>query len=251
MKEKTNSIVASAVTGMIAYMLTDTIHEVIGHGGTCLLIGQHINLLTSAFFRSSPGSFITDLSGPFANLLAGLIIYNILQNRLNGSLLSSYFLLTLMAYNLFWFSGTILQSAFSSHGDWTYTLTKLHVGTMKIPILLIAGILAYILSIKLVRNQLTRLNLHFPEIWLRKSIQYSLLFAALAAIVAALFYNPDRITAAKEGLLEMVASLPILFTRRRNVAETKEVPMKTNWIFYSFVGLVFIGFCFTLGKGIY
>lgn len=234
---------------MIAFMLTDTIHEVIGHGGTCLLIGQHINLLTSVFFRSSPGSFITDLGGPFANLLVGLVIYNILQHRLNRSLLSSYFLLTWMAYNLFWFSGTILQSAFSGHGDWTYTLTKLRVGTMKIPILLIAGILAYILSIKLVRNQLTRLNLDFPEISLRKSIRYTWLFAALAAIVAGLFYTPDRITAAKEGLLEMVASLPILFIRRRNVAETEDVPVKANWIFYSFVGMLFIGFCFTLGAG--
>lgn len=125
MEEKIKSIVTVSFIGIIAYMCTDVIHEVIGHSGTCLILGNKIDLLTSAFFKSSPGSFITDLGGPVSNLLFGVLTYFILKSVVNKSLLSSFFLLNLMSYNFFWFSGTILQSSFSKTGDWTYFMTVL------------------------------------------------------------------------------------------------------------------------------
>lgn len=246
MKEKTTTIIALSLTGVLAYICADVIHEVIGHSGTCLLLGNKIRLLTSAFFKSSPGSFITDLGGPVANLLFGLLIYLILKYKINKSLFSSYVLLTVMSYNLFWFSGTILQSSFSKIGDFTYMMIKLHAGIAAKPILIIAAFIAYALSLRIIREQFLSLKLRFTEISLKQSIRYSYLFAALAAIIAGLFFLPDRIAASKEDLLEMVASLPILFIRSKNENETEQVTIKTNWIFYILVSIAFIIFCMTL-----
>ena len=251
MKEKTNSIITLSLIGIMAYMCADIIHEVIGHGATCLIIGNEINLLTSVFFRSSPGSFITDLGGPISNLLFGLLIYVILKHKINRYLLSSLLLLTTMSYNFFWFSGTILESSFSKNGDWTYMMTKLNAGIFAKPILVITGIIAYSLSIKLIRNQFSIFKLRFPAISLKQSIYYSYFFATLAAIIAGLFFIPDRISASKEGLLEMVGSLPILFIKFVDVKEANQIDTKTKWIFHFSVCIVFIIFCFTLGKGIY
>jgi hypothetical protein len=111
--EKINSIIASAFIGIAAYVCTDVIHEVIGHAATNLITGKEIKLLTSVYFRSEPGTVITDLSGPALNLAFSLLIYFILKTKLNKPLLPSLFLLFLMTFNFFWFSGTILESGYS------------------------------------------------------------------------------------------------------------------------------------------
>src|SRR5690348_16057694 len=93
--------------GALAYFATDAIHEVLGHAAACLLQGNRILLLNSAFFRSTPGSFATDLAGPVANLGATLAL--ILFLRREGPAGSTRFFLRLLcAFNLFWASGEMV-----------------------------------------------------------------------------------------------------------------------------------------------
>jgi len=137
--------------GAGAFMLTDTLHEVVGHGGACLLIGQKITLITSVYFRSRPGSFLTDIGGPAANLVFGLLIYGLLKTTKNLSPLTRIFLMFGMADNFFWFSGTLLQSSFSKTGDWVYAIKELHIGDFGRPALIIAAIAAYWISIRMIK----------------------------------------------------------------------------------------------------
>ncbi len=67
MTEQKSKLFTLAMTGILSYMITDVIHEVIGHGGVCFIIGSKINLLTSAYFKSSPGNIFVDIGGPIAN----------------------------------------------------------------------------------------------------------------------------------------------------------------------------------------
>lgn len=249
MNEKTNNIITSAMVGIIAYICADIIHEVLGHGSVALFQGNQISLLTSAFFKSTPGSILTDLGGPLSNLIFGFLLFTILKYRQNMLFLTSLLLATIMSYNFFWFSGTILQSGFSKAGDWTFTVALLNIGILSQPFLIIIGIIAYIVSIKLVANRFS--NLRFSKITLKQSTYYAYLFGTLAAIVAGLFFAPDRISSSKEGLLEMIASLPVLFMNKRENEKAKLITVKTNWIFYLTVCAAYILFCLSLGKGIY
>ncbi len=240
-----------ALTGIAAYMLADIFHEVIGHGGGCLIVGQHINLISSAFFRSSPGSFITDLSGPVVNLIFGLLIFTFLNGNKNLPSAYRFLLLLTMAYNLFWFSGTILQSSFSKRGDWTYFITQMNIGSAGKPILIITGIAAYYFSIRLMSKQIQLFSSKFSDFPLKKAIYYSYFAAAVAAFIAGLFFAPDRINAAKEGLLEMIASIPMLLIKIEKQSETANFKSENNTAFNLIICVVFVLFCFTLGHGIF
>jgi len=252
MGEKTNSIIISASIGIVAYMFTDIIHEVIGHSSAALIAGYDITLLTSVYFRSNPTNFIIGLCGPISNLIFGLLLFTFLKYKAIKSPLTKLLLTTIMAYNLFWFSGTIIQSSFSKIGDWTFAIARLNIGTFEKPLLIVFGIIAYLLSIKLVANRLYDLKFNFSGITLKQSTFYAYFLGALAAIVAGLFYAPDRIIASKEGLLEMIASLPILFIVKRINGEAEQtITAETYWIFYVSVCVAYILFCLTLGKGIY
>lgn len=252
MNEKINSIITSSLVGITAYMCTDIIHEVIGHSSAALIFGYDITLLTSVYFRSNPINFIIGLCGPLANLFFGLLLFAFLKYKTIKSSLFKILLTTIMAYNLFWFSGTIIQSSFSKTGDWTFAIAQLNIATFAKPLMIILGIVAYYLSIKLVANRLFNLNFTFSEISLKQSIFYTYFFGVFAAMLAGLFYDSDRILASKEGLLEMIASLPILFIANRINQGTKQlIKIKTNWTFNISVCVAYILFCFTFGKGIY
>ena len=251
MNEKTNSIITSASIGITAYMFTDIIHEVIGHSSSALIAGYDITLLSSVYFKSNPINLIIDLCGPLSNLFFGILLFVILKSKTFKSPLIKLFLTTLFAYNLFWFSGTILESSYNKTGDWTYAVAQLNIGALTKPLLIIVGIIAYLLSIKLVANIFSDLKFRFSKITLRQSTYFAYFFGILAAIVAGLFFAPDRIAASKEGLMEMVASLPILLMNRKEKENNKQLTDKTNWISYFAVFITYVLFCLTLGKGIY
>ncbi len=231
-------------------MFADILHEVVGHAGTCLMQGHKIKLLTSVYFRSSPGSIITDIGGPVSNLFSALLIYFILNRAKNLILLSRLLLLNLMSYNLFWFSGTVLQSSYNKTGDWSFAMTEINIGMFGNFILVVGGIAAYIFSIKLIKAQVINFTSYFPEFQLKQSIYYSYFAAAIAAIIAGLFFEANRGHAAFESLLEMIASLPILFIIIGNKATHSIYETKSRYIFSIAVCLLFIVFCLTLGQGI-
>lgn len=251
MNEKANNIISSGLIGVCAYMCADIAHEVIGHAFVALIIGNTITLLTSVFFKSSPGSIIVDLGGPLSNLFFGLLIFVFLKYRPNKTFFPSFLLTMIMAYNLFWFSGTLIQSGFSKAGDWTFAVDQLNIEALNKPFLIISGIIFYCIVTKLVVNVFSNLRFRFPEISLKQSTHYAYIFGILASILAALFFASNWITASREGVLEMLASLPILFVNKKENPNEKQMTFATNLTFYFSVLALYILFCLTLGRGIY
>jgi len=241
-------IMTVSAVGVAAYMLADVLHEVVGHGGACLIIGHRIDLISSVYFKSHPGSFLIDLGGPVSNLFFGLLIHGFLKRRKHLSLFSAFLLLNIMTYNLFWFSGTILQSGFST-GDWTYSINELHIGTLGKPVLIIAGIMAYLLSIKITRRHVNRMKEIFTGFQLKQSILYAWLAAVTAAVIAGLFFKYDRMHAAFEGLLEAIGALPIIFITGKQTKANNYQPA-TSPVFVVVIFVLFVAFCLALGRGI-
>ncbi len=250
MIEKIKEIISYSLIGVAAYMATDIVHEVFGHAGTCLIIGQKIKLLTSVYFRSQPGSIITDLGGPLANLSFGLLIFYFLKMKRNFPILLRLLLFLTMLYSFYWFSGTIIESSFSGSGDWTYLIKQLDLRGLGKIILIITGMAAYYFSIRLNYRQFNEIRFTFSEFPLKQFIYGSYIAATLAAVIAGLFFTPDRIMAAREGLLEMIASMPIIFIGSKDKLRIEAYNIKSNLRIFNFiVTIIFILFCFTLGRG--
>ncbi|MDH1882802.1 MULTISPECIES: hypothetical protein [Empedobacter] len=247
MSKQKSKLFYLATVGILSYVVADIIHEVIGHGGTSLIIGNKIELLTSVYFKSSPGNIFVDIGGPIANLIFGGFTFYILTRKSFDKL----FLFQVTAYNLFWLSGTILHSAISKTGDWTFAVKEV-VGEPYAKILLIfTGILFYFIILRVLNFYLsTKNNEQHIEPLTKKNIFYSFIFASVAAFVAGLFFQSDRLHSALEGLLEMASSLPILFLKFGENSFEESYKSKPNYFLELIVIIIYIAFCLTLGKGI-
>jgi hypothetical protein len=155
-----------------------------------------------------------------------------------------------MAYNFCWFSGTVLQSGFSKTGDWTYAIGQLNIGSARKPVLLVAGIIAYLVSLKLVRLQANRFEQACPAFPLKRNMVYAYLAVAMAATVSGLFFQQNRTDAALEGFLEAIGLLPILFVIPGKQTKASQYEMNASPVVTTLVFVLFIAFCFTLGKGL-
>jgi hypothetical protein len=103
--------------GTISYIIADIVHEVIGHGGACLLAGGKITLLTSVYFRSEVHSFITDTFGPLANLVTGILIWTLLRKVNYSKIYFQLLLLHIMTFNFFWFSWQCFYTGITNKGE--------------------------------------------------------------------------------------------------------------------------------------
>ena len=250
MNNKIENIITFSLTGAAAYITTDIIHEVLGHSFITLILGHKITLLSSVYFRSNPGSLITDIAGPVCNLLSASLLLFILKRKNDLALLSRLLLFLIMSYNFFWFSGTLLQSGLSSSGDWTYTMQRYNLGIFGTILLITLSIIAFYLSIGFCREQIKEINFNFSIFPLRQFIRYSYIGATVSAAIAGLFFAPDRLLAAREGLYEMLASIPIIFIASKDKSIINDYKIKSRpAAFNVIVILLFILFCFTLGRG--
>lgn len=247
MSEQKNKLFYLATVGILSYIVADIIHEVIGHGGTCLIIGNKIELLTSVYFKSSPGNILVDIGGPISNLIFGCLTFYILTKTSFAKL----FLFQVTAFNLFWFSGTILHSAISKTGDWTFAVKEIVSETYSKILLIIAGILFYVIILR-VLNFLLNIKNKGQQIepLTKRNIFYSFISASVAAFIAGLFFQSDRLHSALEGLLEMAASLPILFLKFGDNSFDENYKFKPNYFLGLTVLIIYLAFCLTLGKGI-
>jgi hypothetical protein len=249
--QKIQNKITFSFIGITAYIFTDVVHEVMGHTGTAFVLGIHTTLLTSVYYRSNPGNFIVSLGGPTANLILAALLFFILRRKTNLSFHTSLFLLIALSYNLFWFSGTLLDSSFNRMGDWSYAVKMLNIGTFGKPLLILAGIIAYIVSFRIIRPHVAKMKERFPGYPLKHGIYFSYYAAVIAAVAAGLLFAPGRMHAALEGLLEMIASLPILFLRTKQDVKINHAIKRPPLVFYGMVGILFAVFCLTMGHGLF
>lgn len=247
MNHQNSKLLYLATVGILSYVIADIIHEVIGHGGTCLLIGNKIELLTNVYFKSSPGNSLVDIGGPIANLIFGGLAFYMLTKTSFARL----FLFQITAYNLFWFSGTIVQSAFSKTGDWTYAVKEVVSDPYAKIVLIVAGIVCYVIILRVLNAYIRSKNQQKQmEPLTKQNVFYSFIFAAVAAFLTGLFFQSDRLHSALEGLLEMAASLPILFLKFEDSSLQENYIFRPNYYLGITVLIGYLAFCLTLGKGI-
>jgi len=104
--------------GILAYMLGNVLHEGMGHGGACLLVGAKPLVLSSVHFECSLDSRLVMAGGTLVNLLAGAVLF--VLGRLTGPRYPrlKYFFWISMTVNLFTATGYFLFSGIGGIGDW-------------------------------------------------------------------------------------------------------------------------------------
>lgn len=245
------SVINYVVIGSVAYMAANIVHECLGHSVMCLLLGKKITLISSVYFRCNAANYLTGVGGPISNLIAGTLIYSVLQKMHDLPILSKWLLLNAMAYNLFWFSGTMLDSIINKYGDWSAAANKLNLDSHVTHwLLLLVSVLSYVVFCRMIRRCLDHAFQTSP-FSKKQLLLYPYLFAVVTAIGAGLLFAGDRINTAFGGALEMVSSLPLLFISFKPKTSSGAIHQTFRYLYVAGALILFIVFCFTLGIGIH
>lgn len=106
-----------AALAVIAMCVVTSAHEALGHGGTCLALGGHIELLTSSLFRCSLRSGWIDSAGSAVNFLVGLIAFVVRAALPEGLSKTRLVLVFVTAFSFFWEGGYLVRAMILRDGD--------------------------------------------------------------------------------------------------------------------------------------
>jgi hypothetical protein len=105
-----------AAIAVSAAVITDFIHEGLGHGGMCLATGAKPLVLSTVHFECSADTRLVAAGGTLANLIFGALFWG--AARAVKAAPWRYFFWLLMTLNLFDAGGYFLFSGIGNFGDW-------------------------------------------------------------------------------------------------------------------------------------
>jgi hypothetical protein len=153
------TVIAVAV---IAHTVTSMVHEGLGHGGVCLLVGCRPQLLTTMQFQGNESTVSTSgikfiaAGGTLANLVAAAVAASLLRRRKGCADAGEFFLWLFATVNLLQAAGYFMYSGATNIGDWAEVVRGLtpvwvwHAG------LLVVGAVSYWLSARWAMGRLGR-----------------------------------------------------------------------------------------------
>jgi hypothetical protein len=106
-----------AAVAIVAAVLTDFVHEGLGHGGMCVATGGQPLVLSTVHFECSPDTRLVAAGGTLANLIFGTLSWGAAR-VVKQPAPWRYFLWLLMTLNLFDAGGYFLFSGIGYIGDW-------------------------------------------------------------------------------------------------------------------------------------
>jgi hypothetical protein len=109
---------------VIAGVITDVLHELIGHGGACVLSGLKPVLFSTVHFVCSADSRFVSAGGTIVNFIAAAISYLAMKNVRHPHW--RFFFWVTMVFNLLDGAGYFLYSGLLNIGDWSYFIHDWH-----------------------------------------------------------------------------------------------------------------------------
>jgi hypothetical protein len=141
---------------IVAGILTNVLHEGIGHGFTALLSGAKTGVLTTVAWSSAFDSRLVEAGGTLVNLAAALVFWLVLRSARHASMPTRYFLLITCAFNLFTGTGYFLFSGVTNFGDWAAVISGLHPHRLWRALLVVIGACSYYAAVLVVGIGLVR-----------------------------------------------------------------------------------------------
>src|SRR6516162_1939425 len=142
--QTTDDTLTIIAISIVAGILTNILHEGVGHGLTALLTGANSGVLTTVAWSSAFDSRLVEAGGTLANLAAALVFWLVLRSAKNASMPTRYFLLITCAFNLFTGTGYFFFSGVTNFGDWAAVISGLHLHWLWRSVLVVVGASSYI-----------------------------------------------------------------------------------------------------------
>jgi hypothetical protein len=121
-----------ASLAVLAYAAANVLHEGVGHGGACVLVGGAPQLLTSANFEcgtngvSAPAARLVAASGTIVNLIAGAVAVIAYRRSAARGPALRFFLWLFGTINFLTGFGYFLFSGVGRIGDWADVMAAVH-----------------------------------------------------------------------------------------------------------------------------
>jgi hypothetical protein len=135
---------------IVAGILTNVLHEGVGHGLTALLTGAKSGVLTTVAWSSAFDSRLVEAGGTLANLAAALVFWFALRSAKRAPVSMRYFLLITCAFNLFTGTGYFFFSGVTDFGDWAAVISGLHLHWLWRALLVVVGACSYFAAVLVV-----------------------------------------------------------------------------------------------------
>lgn len=152
-----DDVLTICAISIVGGILTNILHEGVGHGLTALLTGAKSGVLTTVAWSSAFDSRLVEAGGTLANLAASLVFWLVLRSAKLASMPMRYFLLIACAFNLFTGTGYFFFSGVTNFGDWAAVISGLHPHWLWRTLLVVVGASSYfaaalVVGIGLVRH---------------------------------------------------------------------------------------------------
>jgi hypothetical protein len=107
---------------IIAYAAADMVHEALGHGTACLLLGFRMVRLSTVALEAVNDGYLVPAAGTIANIAAGAVSL-LVFHRLRGFNATRFFFWLFALINIFNGVGYLLFSGLSNFGDWSVVIS--------------------------------------------------------------------------------------------------------------------------------
>jgi hypothetical protein len=151
-RPRTHDTVTIIAIAVVAAAITDVLHELVGHGGACVLTGAQPILFSTVHFECSTETSFLAAGGTIVNLIAGAVCF-VLARATRGPRLR-YFLWITMVFNLLDAGGYWLYSGVGNIGDWSYFIHDWHPAWAFRVGLTVLGLVSYYLFVVLSAREL-------------------------------------------------------------------------------------------------
>lgn len=242
---------------LLAAILTNVLHEGLGHAATALLTGTKSGVLTTVAWSSDFDSRLVAAGGTLANLAAAMVFWIALRSATGASAPLRLFLLLSFAFNLFVGTGYFFFSGVTNFGDWAVVIAGLHAHWLWRAVLVVAGMASYYGAVLVVGTGLVRyvgVPRNAPH-RLRK-LTFVPYFSSVLLLSAAGLLNPIGIqlvwqsalpgaAGAHSGLLWLRYYIP-----KGTVPERRSDGIDRNYAWIIVAVALSLVFIFVLGRGI-
>ena len=136
--------------GVVAFIVANVSHEVVGHGLATLAVGGKVDLVTTCYVDSSGHySKWIPAAGGLTNLVVGLGSLAFLRLLPNLRSVLRYFLILVAAFNLFFAVGYPAYSGIAQFGDWAAVVSGLNPPWLWRAVLVVVAVAGYYASMRL------------------------------------------------------------------------------------------------------
>ena len=151
-----DDVVTVVAIGALAAILSNVLHEGMGHAMTALVTGAQSGVVSTVAWSSVYDSRLVEAGGTLANLLAGLLFWIALRAARTASPGLRYFLLLCCAFNLFTGTGYFLFSGVTNFGDWALVIAGIYPHWLWRVSLVVVGAVSYFGAVRSVGTGLVR-----------------------------------------------------------------------------------------------